>query len=337
MSRQVPRALPAVMRKAPKGVTETTSREWTSAVTMSLTLAQQLAIQQLLFGASEPSHTLSEAIERYRAEHLHTAQLAPNTLLWRERACEYLARYGGREVEGRFHDVACAIYAKKGDATGSHIVNTLGRILRLARRWGWRNQGHDLEGLCRIRSRQRTETLTPADCRRLLAYLSDESRPRAAVAADVCRLILWTGMRVGEACGIEWSHVSDDAVTLPKTKGRRVRLVPLCAQARSIIHAQPKTHRWVFLARDGLGPINRTQPTQVMREACAELGFTSITPHSLRHTWATEAMRAGVADQVAARVLGHASTRELQRYQHARVEDSRQAILAFAQKIGGKR
>ncbi len=157
------------------------------------------------------------------------------------------------------------------------------------------------------------------------------------VAAAVVRLVLWTGMRITEACGVEWDHVAlgEHRLMLPRTKGRRVRLVPLVPQAVSVVDSQPRSSQWVFPARDGRGPIHRRQPEHVMRQACIEAGVPHATPHVLRHTWATEAMRSGVPDEVAAQALGHASTRELQRYQHAKSRDVELAMAVVAKKVGG--
>ena len=76
-------------------------------------------------------------------------------------------------------------------------------------------------------------------------------------------------------------------------------------------------------------------PAASMRDACVDAGVPHATPHVLRHTWATEAMGASVPDEVAARALGHSSTRELQRYQHAKSRDVEIAMAVVARKIGG--
>lgn len=313
-----------------------TIQQPSSGVHRSMTNAQRIALQKLLFEQTE-SHTLGEAIDRYRLEHLHVDGLAPNTIAWREAALLRLDRWRGRDLSTRWRDVACSLYAELPEATASLAVNTLGRVLRLSARWGWRTGEPDLHGLARVRSQSRTATVQPEHRQRLLAALDEMPGARRSLAADVVRLILWTGMRVSEACGVEWDHVSlrERRLMLPKTKGRRVRLVPLVGEAADVVARQSRETAWVFPARDRRGPLGRRQPEQVMRDACIEAGIPHASPHVLRHTWATEAMRAGVPDEVASRAFGHASTRELQRYQHAKSQDVELAMTAVAAKLRG--
>lgn len=303
---------------------------------VDLTDSQKQAIQQLLFGACEV-HTLAEALARYRTEYLDVETLARSTISWRLRAVESLTRYGERDIRGRFRDVGAELYRRHGECVGSMACNTLARVLILARRWGWRDAEHDLQGISRVRSKQRTIEV-PADQIGQLIKILRRQDGRRGVAASACLLALWTGARIGEICSAEWGSVSltDCTLTIRRSKTKRPRIVPLCTEAVELLSSIERESPWVFTARDGLGPIDRRQCLHEVTEAGAELGL-KITPHVLRHTWASQAMRAGVPDEVAARVLGHSTTKELQRYQHARTDDLRAAITVVAKRVGGTR
>lgn len=298
---------------------------------------QRAALQSLLF-TTEQAPTLGELAERYRTEHLYVDGLAKNTIAWREIALDRLKPWSKRPVDGRFRDVACALYERHGQASGSLAVNTLNRILLLAKAWGFRSEAPDLQKLARVRSNPRTSIVNAEHRSALLEQLEAQPSERLQVAADVVRLVLYTGMRITEACTVEWEHVAlkESRLMLPRTKSRRVRLVPLCEEARKIVDAQPRG-TWVFPARDGNGPINRRQPEQVIRDACKAAKIPVATPRVLRHTWGTEAMRAGVPEKVAMMALGHSSPVELARYQHAKVSDVEMAMHAVAAAIGGRR
>lgn len=304
-----------------------------------MTPAQRETIQQLLFSSAEPARVLGDAIDRYRDEHLHVDGLAPGTVEWRERGLDRLADWRDRPLSSRWRDVAVELYRRHGEVAGSMAASTLARVLNLAASWSWRPAGHDLQGLANVRSRQRTQVVSAEHRPALLEALARESRLRARVLADVATLLLLTGMRVSEGCGVEWDHVSiaDRLLMLPKTKAKRPRVVPLCAAALSIVDAQPRASRWVFPRRDGSGPVKPQSVRGLLREACAAAGVPSASPHILRHTWATEAMRAGIADEIAAKALGHASTKQLNRYQHARTVDVEHAMATVAAAIGGRR
>lgn len=304
-----------------------------------MTPAQRETIQQLLFASAEPAHGLGEGIDRYRDEHLHVDGLAAGTVEWRERGLSRLADWRGRPLTGRFRDVAVELYRRHGDVAGSMAASTLARVLNLAASWGWRPAGHDLAGLANVRSRQRTQVVSAEHRPALLTTLAAEERPRARVLADVATLLLLTGMRVSEGCGVEWDHVSiaDRLLMLPRTKSGRPRVVPLCPAALAIVDGRPRSSRWVFARHDCDAPVKPQSVRGLLYDACAAAGVPRCSPHILRHTWATEAMRAGVADEVAAKALGHSSTKQLNRYQHARTVDVEHAMLTVAAAIGGRR
>lgn len=275
-------------------------------------------------------HTLDEAIDRYREEHLLVDGLAPNTIAWRESACARLrARFGDRDInDGRWRDAAAALYRELPPATASMCCNTLGRILNLARTWGQRSSEHDLKGLCRIRSRARQRVLMLRERQTLLAALDDFDTPRTRVAADVVRFVLFTGWRVSEACEIQWMYVSDglDAVYLPSTKaGPQTRAI--ASEASAVLARQPSrgVSAWVFPARRGDKPVNRRQPEQAMADACRRAGIHGATPHTLRHTRATVSAQLQLPTTSVSLALGHTTEWQTSEYQHVDLDDVRAA------------
>lgn len=307
-----------------------------------MTPTQRTALQQLLFADSTPDHTLGEGRDRYRAEYLDLGTLAQSTRDWRHLACSRLSDWTGRSIRASYRDVALELYRRHGQCAGSQAVNTLGRILNLARSpFGWRHEEHDLRGLTTIRSKQREAIVSSDNRPALLAALTllAAERPRRADACAIATLLLLTGMRVGEACAIEWEHVDlvQRLVMLPRTKGGRARIVPLCTAAVGILAVRRRVGVHVFPSpRNRHRHVDEGVVNHALAMACEMAGVPRTVPHTLRHTWATEAMRAGVADEVAMRALGHRSRRMLSVYQHARVEDVRGAMDAVAERMLGK-
>lgn len=279
------------------------------------------ALQQLLFADTTPEHNLGEAIDRFRVE-LDGSTNKPRTIEWRIRCCTRLDDWRGRSVRAKYRDAALELYRRHGQATGSQCVNTLGRVLILCERWDWRHGKHDLEGLARVRSVPRTAIVSADHRLALLDALRSLPSPKRRRAADIARLLLLTGMRLHEGTSLEWANISrkDRYVVLPTTKNGKPRIVPLCTEAMAIIDAQPGGGRWVFPGLHGKH-IDDGMVGHAINMACESAGIPRTTPHVLRHTFATEAMRAGVPDKVVAQALGHSSLMELERYQHARVED----------------
>ncbi len=155
-----------------------------------------------------------------------------------------------------------------------------------------------------------------------------------------------TGMRRGEALGLQWSDVDLDSgrlhvqrqralatgyeVTERPTKGGKPRAVSLDAgtvealrrqSQQQLDDAQAWGDAWratghVFTREDG-GPWHPDRVRVLFREALARVDVPRIRMHDLRHTWATLALRAGVHPKVVQERLGHANIRiTLDTYSH---------------------
>lgn len=289
--------------------------------------AQQIELLLASIEQVTERHTLGEAIERYRSEHLLVDGNAENTIAWREQTCARLrSLFGRRDIAGRWRDAAAQLYADLSPSSASMTCNTLGRILNLAKRWGWRSDDHDLQGLCRIRSKQRDRVLILRERHELLSALDSFDTPRTALAAEVVRFVLHTGWRISEACGVEWVNVAEDfgSVYLPSTKtGPQTRGIG--QEASSLLerrHAERGESHYVFPARRGDKPVGRRQPEEVMRQACIRAGIRVATPHTLRHTRATVSAQMQLPSKPTALAFGH-TVEQQQTYVHPDLDDVR--------------
>lgn len=204
-------------------------------------------------------------------------------------------------------------------ATTNRALATLRRALRLAAEW---------------------QVITRAPSVRLLA---GEARREAVLAqerqgdylahlrpdiAPVAALMLETGLRPGEAVGLEWGWLRQPAgarwaVVVPAmaAKSHRERTVPLTSGARALVEALPRLDRvrvWPGLT---LRALERDH-----RRACRETGIAGLTVHGLRHTAATRMGDAGMDAFALRDLLGHASLSTTQRYVHPQRQALDQAI-----------
>jgi integrase len=109
-------------------------------------------------------------------------------------------------------------------------------------------------------------------------------------------LALFTGLRRSELEALEWSRV-DDAIHLPQTKSGRAFWLPLVETHHRILDAvRGLDSRWVFPADSRTGHIVAWDHDDVPG-----------TLHSLRHTFATVGVEAGIPEEVVGRLLNHAS------------------------------
>lgn len=117
-------------------------------------------------------------------------------------------------------------------------------------------------------------------------------------------LCLFTGLRRGEACKLEWDRVMPDRIFIRENKANRPFYLPITERHRAIIESmRGLDDRWVFPDRNGKGP------TVDPRQECVP-----GTIHSLRHTFASVGAELGIPDDTIGRLLNHASGKITSRY-----------------------
>ncbi len=178
------------------------------------------------------------------------------------------------------------------------------------------------------------ETLTVEEVERLLeAAARPEEPPGAAIRARAMLELLYAaGLRVSEALRLDREHLSlDGGFVRVVGKGDRERLVPVgdvalawldrwLGEARPVLLAQ----HHVLLQRGGplfLGDrgrrLARQQAWAVVKAAAARAGLADrVSPHTLRHSFATHLLDGGADLRIVQELLGHASISTTQLYTH---------------------
>ncbi len=179
--------------------------------------------------------------------------------------------------------------------------------------------------------------LSPDEISQLLKALDAESN---VIAATALKVLLLTGCRREEIAQARWEDLDAQRglLKLTKTKAGKVRWVPLSPQARDLIAALPR-HQispWIFPGRDPAKPIcNLFKP---FKRALSVAGLDdSIRIHDLRHSFASNAVTAGVSLFQVQTLLGHASAQMTQRYAHLAGTALHDASAATARAMLGNR
>ena len=157
-----------------------------------------------------------------------------------------------------------------------------------------------------VASNPRTERLSLVQLRALGEVMRNGGESPSAVAA--VRLIAITGFRRNEALGLQRGWLMDEgAIGFPDTKtGAQVR--PIGRAAVETIKAQlarSGSTEWVFPADRGCGHF--VGLPKVLVRLCRAAGLKPITPHVLRHTFASLAAEIGFSELTIAGLLGHAA------------------------------
>lgn len=123
---------------------------------------------------------------------------------------------------------------------------------------------------------------------------------------------LGTGMRASEVLDLDRDHVNlkQSVAILPDTKNHDRRVVPLPPQVVETFQHRPVPLREWF---PGWGLFRLTQ---AMRRTTRRVGLQGVTFHTLRHTFASHAVMAGVDLYTLTKILGHRDLSMVQRYAH---------------------
>jgi len=137
-------------------------------------------------------------------------------------------------------------------------------------------------------------------------------------------LLYSAGLRISEAIGLKLEHVQlDNGWITPVGKGNKQRLVPLGGKAKENLK------NWINKWRPEFKPkidtvilnfhgkkLSRVGAWKIIQARTAFLGKESISPHSLRHSFATHCLTGGMDLRILQELLGHANLSTTQIYAH---------------------
>lgn len=181
------------------------------------------------------------------------------------------------------------------------------------------------------------EVLTTEEIDRMEAAI-DLSKPEGQRNKAIIEVLFSCGLRVSELTALKLSDLfmSDNFVRI-KGKGRKERLVPISAKAvkelklwfidRDRMNIKPGEEDFVFLNRRG-AHLTRTM-ILIMIKRCAEAAGIekTVSPHTLRHSFATALLKGGADLMAIQMMLGHESISTTEIYTHVDMTTLRQEIL----------
>jgi integrase/recombinase XerD len=183
------------------------------------------------------------------------------------------------------------------------------------------------------------------DVDRLIALARGEAadavRPaamrRAARTLALIELLYSTGMRVSELVGLPAAagRQRQDFIVIAG-KGNRERIVPISADARAAVarcialdagkRARPGAQH-LFSADSGSGHLTRQAFARDLKALCVRAGLpSSVSPHVLRHAFASHLLQNGADLRVVQQLLGHADISTTQIYTHVLEERLRRLV-----------
>jgi len=184
------------------------------------------------------------------------------------------------------------------------------------------------------------KALDVADVEKLLAAAGPGDGPLVRRDRALLEFLYGTGARISEAVGCAVDDLDlDTGAVLLHGKGGKTRLVPVGGYARAALstylaRARPDLVRAgrgtpaVFVNARG-GPLSRQSAWTILRRAARRAGLRvdgphGVSPHTLRHSYATHLLDGGADIRVVQELLGHASVTTTQVYTLVTVERLRE-------------
>lgn len=177
------------------------------------------------------------------------------------------------------------------------------------------------------------EVLTDEEIERLI----DQPDPLTEFGARdkaIIEILYASGLRVSEICSLK-IHSIDDAFVRVMGKGSKERIVPIGSKALAALDYYLLHYRdryagdYLFMSRQGK-PINRISVWKLIKRYAKAAGIKkNISPHTLRHSFATHLLDHGAELRVIQEMLGHADISSTDRYTHVSRTHLKEAFEAF--------
>lgn len=183
------------------------------------------------------------------------------------------------------------------------------------------------------------EVLTVEEIDSMIAAI-DLSAPEGHRNRAIIEMLYGSGLRVSELTTLRLSRIYlSEGYMLIEGKGSKQRLVPISPvaiewfqywmQDRSLLDVKPEFVDYAFLNRYGRG-LTRAMIFTIVKRLAAEAGIRkTISPHTLRHSFATHLLQNGADLRLIQQMLGHESITTTEIYTHLDIQDLRQAVLKY--------
>lgn len=232
-------------------------------------------------------------------------------------------------------------------ATRARRLSAIRQLYRFAFEEGWRDTNPALRIKGPAREKKLPGTLGESEVNSLLEAAGRHGRTPAERGRNACLLqILYaTGMRVSELVTLPVAAArGDPQILLIRGKGGKERVVPLSDPARAALtdwlmlrdaaEAEARARgrqasRFLFPTSSKEGHLTRHRFYVLIKEIALEAGIdpTRVTPHTLRHAFATHLLAHGADLRSIQVLLGHADVATTEIYTHVVDEHLRELVL----------
>jgi integrase/recombinase XerD len=247
-----------------------------------------------------------------------------------------------QDVEAYFAELSARGLAA---ATAARRRASVRQFYRFALGEGWRGDDPSRRLEAPKQGRALPKLLSRGEVERLIAAATRATPGQPGHAeglrlACLIEMLYASGLRVSELTALPLAALArDPAFLIVKGKGGKERLAPLNAHARAAIKAYldvrgdflpkgDKANPWLFASRGAARRLTPRRVAQLLDETAVTAGLNPerVSPHVLRHAFATHLLEGGADLRAVQKLLGHADISTTQIYTHVTSDRLRETV-----------
>jgi len=231
------------------------------------------------------------------------------------------------DIEAWFQDLGARGLSP---ATAARRRSAVRQFYRFVLGEGWRQDDPSRRVVAPKAGRPLPRVLSREDVNALIAAAAEKDNALGLRLAAMIALLYASGLRISELLALPVTAMArDPAFLMVKGKGGKERLAPLNASAKAAVSAylavrpgflarRLKDSPWLFPSRSASGRLTARRVSQLLEDAAIAAGIdrAKVSPHVLRHAFATHLLEGGADLRVIQTLLGHADIATTQIYTH---------------------
>ena len=270
---------------------------------------------------------ISEAFMEYEKNEVLAMNYSVNTYrAYKNTATAVIKHFGDVSIRkiniDSVHEFYLRLIDKISRNTARRYVSNLRTVIRYCRKRGLRVMNPD-EIRTPREEKKVARFITHEEYRRFIATAGEPQRgySRVNLARNVLiiKMLYETGLRVGELCALNRDSIHDrQFVVIGKSKEPRPCYITKEVELmiRDYLDMRNDDNNALFVASQNGERITTHNVQSVFRNVSRKAGIGIVTPHTLRHSYATRFLEYGVDIRIVAALLGHQNLSTTQKYTH---------------------
>lgn len=279
---------------------------------------------------------ISEAFDLYRQQEIRGRGCSPNTDNGYYYACKVVTEYfGDANIKritlpdiSKFYlsliEPCNGVRRQVSRNTAREYVSKLRTVIRFCRRQGLKVINPDDIKTPRPEKKQARFIV----CDQYEKFLQEISRSRRGYSRlnrqrniVITKMLFFTGLRIGELCSLDREQIHNRQFSVVgKSKDPRPCFITKDIEKEIDLYLSMRddSNPALFIANENGERVRPGNIQRIFRKVSCKVGMPKVTPHTLRHSFATRMIEEGVDIRYVAAFLGHQSLNTTKKYTHVR-------------------